>query len=126
MCYGTHFSEKYGELMNISFMLTTQQIINKTKHVTRRMGWRKLKAGQLLNACEKCQGLKKGEKVTHLGQIRVTSVHTEPLKAITQAEVNREGFPDMTPDQFIQFFCQSHKGCTPETIVTVINFDHTV
>lgn len=110
--------------MNISFMLTRQQILDGTKTVTRRLGWRKLKAGQILNACEKCQGLKKGEKIKVMRRIRVTSVHSEPLNAITQDEVIREGFPDFTPSQFKAFFCLSHKDCTDATEVTVINFEY--
>lgn len=109
---------------NISFMLTKKQFANQTKTVTRRLGWRFLKLGDILNGCEKCQGLRKGEKIKKLGQIRVVRLNQEFLQSITPLEVVLEGFPQMTPDEFIDFFCQSHRGCTPETVVTRIEFEH--
>lgn len=111
-------------MRNISFMLTTQQIIDETKTVTRRMGWVNAKVGDLLQACEKCQGLGKGGKIKKLKAIRLTEVYTVPLNAITQDEVIREGFPNMTPDEFVAFFCKSHKGCQPDTRITVLRFEY--
>ena len=107
---------------NISFMLTTEQIKNKTKTVTRRNGWLKLKAGDVLNACEKCMGLKKGEKVVKLGQIKVTSVSREPLSVIDKEECIAEGFPEMEPEDFISMFVKTHKGTSGQTEVTRIEF----
>jgi len=94
---------------NMSFMLTTEQIRNKSKTVTRRLGWRNLKPGTILNACEKCQGLKKGERVKKLCQIRVLDVRQEKMKDITQEDVKREGFPDISKMQFILMFFK-HMG----------------
>jgi len=108
----------------ISAAQTKQQIIAETKTVTRRLGWLNLKVGELLQVVEKAQGLKKGEKMKRLKVIRVTEVHREPLNAITQAEVIAEGFPGMTSDEFIAFFCKGHKGCTLTTEVTVIHFEY--
>jgi len=107
----------------MSFHKTTPQIIGRTKTKTRRLGWDKVKVGQILNAIEKGQGLKKGEKVRYLCQIRVTEHRYEPLKYITQEDVNNEGFPQWTPEQFITFFCDFNK-CTPDTLVTVIGFEY--
>ena len=70
---------------NMSFMLTTEQIRNRTKTVTRRLGWQFLKTGDVLNACVKCQGLKPGETVERLCQIRVTSV---PPRAVGDHAAN--------------------------------------
>ena len=42
---------------NMSFMLTTEQVRNKTKTVTRRLGWWFLKPGEIVNAVEKGMGL---------------------------------------------------------------------
>lgn len=111
-------------MRNISFMLTTQQIVDETKTVTRRMGWLNARVGELLQGCEKCQGLGKDGKINKLKVIRVTEVRREPLKAITQDEVIREGFPDMSHAEFVAFFCKSHKRCTPETEVTVLRFEY--
>lgn len=101
---------------NISFFMTTDQMRNKTKDVTRRLGWAFLKAGDVLNACVKCQGLKKGEKIERICQIKVKSVNSEPLETITADDVRREGFPDMSVAEFIEFFCQGHKGANGEAI----------
>lgn len=117
---------------NISFALTTAQFRARTKTVTRRMGWEFLKTGDVLCGVEKCQGLKAGEKVVKLGLIQVADARREPLRRMTDdidygfAETVREGFPVGTalywPSAFVPFFCGSHKGCTPDTIITRIEF----
>lgn len=115
-------------MRNISFSMTTPQFIAGTKDVTRRMGWLFLKPGDVLQAIEKGQGLKKGEKIKPLGTIRVLAVHRERLSAIESyarygiEEVAREGFADLTAPEFISFFCDGHKGCTPNSIVTRVEF----
>lgn len=121
-------------MRNISFMLTTQQIRDRQKTVTRRLGWRKLKAGDLLCGVEKGMGLKAGEKIVRLAVVRVVSVRVEPLRRITDdldyglAECEREGFsahPTLRwPSSFVEFFCGTHRGCTPETEVTRIEFEY--
>jgi len=108
----------------MSFSITTEQYRKRTKRVTRRLGWWNLKPGDIQNGVEKAMGLKKGEKIVKLGQHRVLNTRPEPLNAITQDEVILEGFPDMTPDEFIDMFCRSHKGCTPESIVNRIEFEY--
>lgn len=95
---------------NISFMLTTEQIRNQTKTVTRRVGWECLEPGDILNACVKCQGLRLGEKMQKLCQIRVVSVRKEPLSKMLSSrsygkqEVFAEGFPELTPRGFVAMF----------------------
>ena len=108
---------------NISFFHTGPQIEAQTKTVTRRPGWLFLKPGDILNACEKCQGLRKGEKIKRFGQIRVISVRREPLFVITAEDCAAEGFPDMTTIAFISFFCGA-MGCKPTTVVTRIEFEY--
>jgi len=93
-----------------------------TKTVTRRMGWARLKAGDRLRAVRKVMGLKKGEQVHVLGEIEVVSATREPLSWITPEDVIREGFPGMTPIEFVAFFCRSHAGCEPATEITRIEF----
>lgn len=108
--------------MNIAFSLTTPQVRTQTKTVTRRLGWKHLQPGKRLYAVVKGMGLKKGEHPEYLALIEVASVRREPLAAITQEDVNREGFPEMTPGEFISFFCKTHRGCTRRTRVTRIEF----
>jgi hypothetical protein len=110
-------------MRNMSFMLTTAQIRNRTKTVIRRNGWWFLKPGDVLNAVEKSQGLKKGEKIKHICQIRILSVRRENLHFITESECILEGFPGMSRNEFITMFCRSHKGVTPETIINRIEFE---
>lgn len=114
---------------NISFSLTTPQFLDGSKDVTRRMGWAHLKVGDELCAVEKSQGLGKGGKVKRLGMIRVKSVRREFLRELTDRddgygfeEARREGFEGYSPPMFVHFFCGSHRGCTPDTVVTRIEF----
>ena len=107
----------------MSFMLTTQQMKDRTKTKTRRLGWWNLKDSEIIDAVEKGQGLKRGEKMKHIGQIQVLEHHREPLDAITQADVVAEGFPELTPQQFIEMFCSANK-CAANEIVNVITFTH--
>ncbi len=111
-------------MRNMSFALTTKQLKDGSKTVTRRLGWQNLKSGDRVMACEKCMGLGLGGKIVHLGCISIVSVRREPLNAITQEDCAREGFPNFTPDQFVAMFCE-HMGCDPETEVTRIEFEKT-
>lgn len=111
---------------NMSFSLTTDQIRSRTKTVTRRVGWSFLKAGDIVNACVKCMGLKPGEKIERICQIRVVDVRSEPLSEIVhegQAGADREGFPLISPGRFVNVFCQ-HMGGTEDQIVNRIEFEY--
>ena len=109
-------------MRNMSFMLTEPQYLDGTKDVTRRMGWGSLKVGDEFRAVRKAMGLKKGEKQVVLGINVVTAVNWEELKIISKAEVIREGFPEMSPAEFVAMYCKHHKGCTPETKIRRIAF----
>ena len=140
--------------MNISFSMTTRQVRERTKTVTRRLGWDRLQPGQRLQACVKCMGLKKGQKPEVICQIEVVSVRREPLLKLFEERldgVRAEGFrviaefgpeavaalwPNMvelpdamviaTPLHFVEFFCWAHraKKCQPETLVNRIEFKY--
>lgn len=125
-------------MRNISFALTTQQIRNQSKTVTRRIGWKFLTIGDLLQPIEKGQGIKKGEHVKKIGPpIRVTRVTRERLDRLIsepeygRAEVAAEGFstpryefPERhTPTGFVSFFCSSH-GCQQWDEVTRVEFKY--
>lgn len=79
-------------------------------------------------------GLKRGEKIERLAIIRVVSVVFEPLRRLTDdleygfREIEREGFGDCEflkwPSAWVPWFCSHHKGCTPETEVTRIEFEY--
>jgi len=116
--------------MNISFSLTKRQFRDRTKTVTRRIGWEKLKPGTILQAIEQGQGLKPGQHVRPMGKIRVTAVRREPLSDLLKhwsygrSEVIKEGFPDMTPEDFVDFFITTHRRTTKRTKVTRIEFEY--
>lgn len=117
-------------MRNMSFMLTVASMRAREKDVTRRLGWWFLEPGTVVCAIEKGQGLKAGEQVVRLGTIRITGVRSERLDkmienaAYGQIEVRREGFPQMSPMEFITMFCASHAKCLPSSVVNRIQFEH--
>lgn len=117
-------------MRNISFSITTPQFIARTKLVTRRMGWVKVEPGEILQGVKKAQGLKMGETVEKLSVIRVLCARREPLREVIdrpeygRLEMILEGFPGMEPEQFVEMFCKSHKGATPETEITRIQYEY--
>jgi hypothetical protein len=98
--------------------LTVPQVRGRSKTVTRRDGWLMLGPGDPLTLCEKARGRKNGELLVRIADVQVVSVRREPLDAITPQDVAAEGFPDMTPEEFVSFFTGTHKGCEPGTVVT--------
>lgn len=118
-------------MRNMSFALTTQQMVDQTKDVTRRLGWLVLKGGDMIQPVEKGMGLKPGEVINKITPpVWILDTRREPLRAMTDNldyghhECRREGFPDMTPAQFVDMFCNTHKGCTPDSVLTRIQFNH--
>lgn len=107
-------------MRNISFAMTKQQILDRTKTVTRRLGWVFLKPGERLQACAKCQGLKPGEKLQKLAVIEVVSIRSEPLNAITEDDVLAEGF-NMPTHEFVEMFCKA-MACSPSDLVQRMEF----
>lgn len=114
-------------MRNMSFALTTTQIIERTKTVTRRLGWQTLKTGDKIRACKKCMGFKKGEKIEPLAILEVVDVRREPLDTMDDPSGNeesrKEGFPEMTGSEFVTMFCQNMK-CGPYDEVTRIEFKY--
>lgn len=113
-------------MRNMSFALTTEQMRNRSKNVTRRIGWRKLKAGDRVQAVVKGQGIPKGGKVERICEIEIVSNSAESLDCILlypQSEVAREGFPNMTQAQFVEMFCK-HNQCVPHIPIQRIEFKY--
>lgn len=120
-------------MRQMSFQLTTEQILARTKTVTRRLGWHAVKPCDWIQAVEKGMGIGKGGKVRKLAVLRVAAVEREPLLRLLadrdygRREVKAEGFTGlnfMTVEQFVEFFCNSHKGCEPGSTVTRIAFEY--
>lgn len=119
-------------MRNMSFALTTDQILAGSKTVTRRMGWRMLKPGDLIQPVRKCMGLKPGEKIERLrAPVRIVNTRVETLDWMLIdvgygiQECAREGFPGWTAFDFVQMFCATHKGCVPHSLITRIEFEYT-
>jgi hypothetical protein len=108
----------------MSVSLTEPQVMARTKTVTRRLGWRMLKVGDHLTLCRKVMGRRKGEPLVRLCEVEVVSLRREPLEHIGFGDVEREGFPEWGRWEFIDFFCETHKGCTPDTEVTRIEWKY--
>ncbi|MGX1805167.1 hypothetical protein ACWIGI_05585 [Nocardia sp. NPDC055321] len=102
--------------------LTEPQVRARTKSVTRRMGWLHLAAGDRVTLCRKVMGRRRGEPLVRIVEVQIVAVGREPLNQITSTEVSAEGFPEMSPAEFVAFFCRTHKGCTPDSIVTRIEW----
>ncbi len=123
-------------MRNISFALTTEQVRQQTKTVTRRIGWQTLKPGTLLQPVVKAQGIPKGGHVEKIGgPIRVVNVRREALsKLVTSSyswarkEVVAEGFPHMTHFEFFGMFSKTHGAKSEDQAlkmqVTRIEFEY--
>jgi len=106
----------------MSFALTTEQLLARTKTVTRRRGWQFLKVGEQIQPVRKSQGIRKGGHVERLGgPIQIVDVRFEPLVRMELADVAREGFPGWCVEEFIAMFCRTH-ACQPQDEVTRIEF----
>lgn len=116
-------------MRHMSFQLTTEQMRARTKTVTRRLGWCDLQPGTVLQAVEKCQGLRKGQRVSKLGVIRVVSVRRERLTDLLHrhdyaaAEMKLEGFAGMEGRAFVEMFCRAN-DCFITEYVNRIEFEH--
>jgi hypothetical protein len=116
---------------NMSFAMTTEQARNKTKDVTRRLGWWFLKPGDIVQQVEKGMGLGKGGKVVRLHLIEIVSVRREPLQRLVDKpyrygneEARREGFPEMSGWEFVQHFLRNHPGKDASLEVNRIEFKY--
>ena len=109
---------------NMSFALTKQQVLNKTKTVTRRQGWDRLKIGDVLQPVEKGMGLKKGEKVKRLGGlIRVVDFRKEVIEEMSETDCALEGFPSWSAESFIEMYCDANR-CDPCDTCNRIEFEY--
>lgn len=108
----------------MSVALTTEQVRARQKTVTRRAGWKVLKPGDLVTLCPKVRGRRAGEPLERIVTVEVVSTRRERLDSITPEDVIAEGFPNMTPAQFIDFFAATHRGVTASTEITRIQWQY--
>ena len=107
----------------MSCSLTLDAVRERRKTVTRRHvdTWSTLRPGERLTLVEKGMGLPKGAKQVIIDVVTIVDVRVEPLQLVADteygwAEVAREGFADMGPFEFVEFWLDSH-GVNPR------NFD---
>ena len=108
-----------ARLMSVS--LTEDAVRARDKTVTRRLGWLHLKVGDQLTLARKVMGRRKGEPLVRICDVEVVSVRREPVGAITDDDVAREGFTGMSAAWFIDFFTTAMR-CTADTVVTRIEW----
>lgn len=91
--------------------LTIDQVRDRTKTVTRRHvdTWRTLVVGDRLTLIEKGMGLKAGEHQVELADVEIVAVSIQPLHLVDgPGELAAEGFPNMSPAEFVTMWCASH------------------
>ena len=109
-------------LMSVS--LTEPAVLARQKTVTRRKGWTFLQPGTRLTLCRKVMGRKPGEPLVRIVDVEVVSVGREPLRCITAEDVAREGFPGMSPGDFVHRFFVAAQGMNPDDVVTRIEWTY--
>jgi len=113
---------KGHEMRNMSFRFTMPQLLQGTKTVTRRLGWKFLKPGDWVCAVRQSRGLNRGQQVRRLGLLKVLWNDPVRLDSITVDDCAREGFGHMKPAEFVSYFCDRMR-CTPDQIVQRIEFE---
>jgi hypothetical protein len=109
-----------SRLMSVAF--TEQAVRDRTKTVTRRKGWKFANPGDRITLCRKVMGRKPGEPLERICDVELVRVSREPLADITPEDVAREGFPGMTPLDFIGRFFIDAQGMHPNDMVTRIEW----
>lgn len=115
---------RWGSMRLISFAITTKQVRERTKTVTRRLAWEGLKPSTLLLGVEKAMGLKPGERMVPLAVIRVVDVRRERVDAISSEDCAREGFPEKAPADFVALFLGMYRDLKPSDLLTRIEFEY--
>jgi hypothetical protein len=113
----------------MSVSMTADAVIERRKTVTRRKGWRFLKAGDRLTLCRKVQGRKPGEPLVRLAEVEVVIAERQPLDLLVNPtidprwairEMAREGFPGMDPWEFIErYFIASQRMQSDDDVTRI-------
>lgn len=97
-------------MKRMSFAMTVDCIVDRTKTVTRRPAdtWTRTEPGDRIVAVDKVMGFRPGQRPRVLAVLRVLSVRVEPLAAVTREDCAREGLPDLTPAEFVRRFADAY------------------
>lgn len=113
-------------LMSVAY--TEQAVVERRKTVTRRAGWSYLRPGDRITLCRKVMGRKADEPLVRICDVEVVSVRRERLSLMTEhraygiAECDREGFPDLNPETFIQRYFTDAQKISPDAEVTRVEW----
>jgi hypothetical protein len=121
----------------MSTSLTEQAVRDRTKTVTRRLGWVFLTPGSRLTLCRKVMGRKRRdgtiEPLVRLAEVEVVDVRREPLWNITDDDILREGVDSAvfgehytdtgqpTTSAWIEWFCEQ-MDVAPDTVITRVEW----
>ena len=111
-------------MRRMSFAMTTDQIRKGTKTVTRRFGWWFLKPGDVVLPVEKSRCVRNYDLRVLRGPLRVVSVRKEPLDSIPTDDCAREGYPEFSPQDFVDMLC-GHYRCMADKECNRIEFEYT-
>lgn len=104
----------------ISFAWTTSALLAGNKTVTRRI-WKRynLRPGEIVQAYNK-NPRSKGKRIA---LIKIIRAYIEPLEAITESDVKREGGLWKDREEFIKFFLSGHPELTEKSEIYRIEFE---
>ena len=110
----------------ISFAKTTEQFVEGLKTETRRDGWRRAHVGDMLQPVNRLPRVGAGKWWPLLWRgeyrhIQLDLVERVRLGDITKEQVQKEGFPEMSPVEFVRFYCAPRQP-DPDRIVTRLSF----
>lgn len=115
-------------LMSVAY--TEAAVLDRTKTVTRRLGWRHAEPGQRVVLCRKVMGRKAGEPLHRLVVVQFEDVRRERLDLMLTertyglAECDREGFPELNPESFLHTYFTKAQGVELDTEVTRIRWSY--
>jgi hypothetical protein len=98
-------------MRNVSFFHTQAQYRARTKTETRRQ-WKKLwiPAGVQFMGVVKGQGIPAGQKIERIHPSTVLETCWQHIDMISPESVIAEGFPEWSPEQFVEFYCDMNKA----------------
>ena len=85
-------------------------------------GWTFRNPGDRLTLCRTVRGRRPGEPLVRIAEVQVVSVRRERLGDITADELAREGFPGMTPEEFVDRVFVTAQRIRPDDLVTRIEW----
>ncbi len=118
----------------MSVAYTEDAVRERRKTVTRRKGWLMLKPGDHLTLCRKVMGRKPGEPLVRICEVEVVNVRRESLYEIdvddslvwpeeyAAAEIQKEGFGEMNPADFVTKYFVEAQGMARDAEVTRVEF----